>query len=232
MNRALMLAVLCLAVLACLGACKSAPQGQAPAAAPAAPAAAQAPADLKGPFQPDNEGYIRHWLFAGPFPNPGGRPQGDENAKAACKGFNTDLLKGEADYVPRAGAEVPVEGGKKVVWKPIVADGDTVDMANLLNSTDDTVIYAACWVDLEKDVDAEIRVGSDDGNKIWLDHKLVATVHEHRAQSPDQDVHKVKLTAGKHLLLIKVDNDWGGFSFCLRIVTPDGKKIPGLKVWN
>lgn len=232
MNRGFMTVVCALSVLTLLGACKTASQGPEAAPPSSAAPAAQAPVDLKGPYLPDAEGYIRHWLFAGPFPNPGGRPQGEENAQAACKGFNADLLNGEAGYVPRAGAEVAVQGGKKVIWKAIVADGDTVDMASLLDSTDDTVIYAACWVELEKEVEAEIRVGSDDGNKIWLDHKLVATVHEHRAQSPDQDVHKVKLTAGKHLLLVKVDNDWGGFSFCLRIVTPDGKKIPGLKIWN
>ncbi len=211
--------------------CKSALKEEAkpPAAGAAQPAA---PAGLKGPFQADADGFIRNWLFAGPFPNPGGRPQGDENAPTACRGFAADLLKGEAQYVPQAGKEVPKDGGGKVVWKAIVSDSDTVDIASLIDSTDDTVIYAACWVELEKDTDVEIRVGSDDGNKIWIDHKPVAVVHEHRAISADQDVHKMKLTAGKHLLMIKVDNDWGGFAFCVRIVTPDGKKAPNLKIWN
>jgi hypothetical protein len=230
MNRVLVFAVVAVLAVA-LGACKSAPAGEAkPEAAPAAKPAA--PADLKGPFQADAEGFIRNWLFAGPFPNPGGRPEGDENAQASCKGFAADLLKGEAAYVPKAGMEVPVEGGKKVVWKAIVSDADMVDMAGLMDATDNTVIYAACWVELEKDADVEIRIGSDDGNKLWVDHKQVAVVHEHRAASADQDTHKMKLAAGKHLVLIKVDNDWGGFSFCLRIVTPDGKKVPNLKVWN
>jgi hypothetical protein len=231
MNRVLTFAVLAVLAVA-LGACKSAPAGGAkPEPAPAAKPAA-APADLKGPFQADADGFIRNWLFVGPFPNPGGRPEGDENAQASCKGFAADLLGGEAAYVPKAGKEVSMEGGKKAVWKVIAADADSVDMAGLMDATDNTVIYAACWVELEKDADVEVRVGSDDGNKLWIDNKQVAVVHEHRAASADQDNHKMKLTAGKHLVMIKVDNDWGGFSFCLRIVTPDGKKLANMKVWN
>jgi hypothetical protein len=32
----------------------------------------------------------------------------------------------------------------------------------------------------------------------------------------------------RNLILIKVDNDWGGYSFCLRVVTPDGKTFAAL----
>jgi len=235
MKRALTFAVLAVVAVSLYGDCKSAPTDEtkpapAPAAAPAQPAAA--PAGLKGPFQADADGFIRNWLFAGPFPNPGGRPEGDENAKASCKGFAADLLKGEAAYVPKAGMEVPKEGGGTVVWKAITSDADMVDMTGLMDSTDNTVIFAACWVEIEKDADVEIRIGSDDGNKLWVDNKQVAVVHEHRAASADQDNHKMKLTAGKHLVMIKVDNDWGGYSFCLRVVTADGKKVPNMKVWN
>jgi len=232
MKRALTFAVLALALVVLFGACKSGPKEgtQPPAAGGTTPAAA--PAGLKGPFQADNDGFIHHWLFLGPFPNPGGRPQGEENAKASCKGFAADLLKGEAAYVPQAGKEVAKDGGGKAVWKAIASDAEMVDIATLVDSTDDTVIYASCWAELDKDLDVEVRVGSDDGYKLWIDNKQVAVVHEHRAAGQDQENHKMKLSAGKHLILIKVDNDWGGFSFCLRVVTPDGKKIPGLKVWN
>ncbi len=234
MKRALTFAVLAVAAAALLGACSSASKDEAKPSAPATGAAqpAAAPAGLKGPFQADAEGFIRNWLFAGPFANPGGRPQGDENAQAACKGFAADLLKGEAAYVPQAGKEVAKDGGGKVAWKAIVSDADMVDVAGLIDSTDDTVIYAACWIEIEKDIDAQVLVGSDDGNKLWIDNKQVAVVHEHRAASADQDTHKVKLSVGKHLILLKVDNDWGGFSFCLRVVGADGKKVPNLKVWN
>ena len=92
--------------------------------------------------------------------------------------------------------------------------------------------YSACWLDSDADKDVEIRVGSDDGYKLWINHQLIATVHEYRAMEMDQETHKVKLNKGKNLILIKVDQDTGEYQFMLRVVTPDGKAAPGVTVWN
>ena len=92
--------------------------------------------------------------------------------------------------------------------------------------------YCACWLDSDADKDVEIRVGSDDGYKLWINHKLIATVHEYRAMEMDQETHKVKLNKGKNLLLIKVDQDTGEYQFMLRVVGSDGKATPGVTVWN
>ncbi len=92
--------------------------------------------------------------------------------------------------------------------------------------------YSACWLDSDADKDVEVRVGSDDGYKLWINHQLIATVHEYRAMEMDQETHKVKLNKGKNLLLIKVDQDTGEYQFMLRVVGADGKAAPGVTVWN
>ena len=49
-------------------------------------------------FAPDEEGFIRDWLIAGPYPNPRAEPE--------PKGFTDDLLPhlgGEANVIPYAG---------------------------------------------------------------------------------------------------------------------------------
>jgi hypothetical protein len=201
----------------------------------ASAAPAPVPAKLAGPFAPDAEGFIRNWLVVGPFPNPGGRPQGEADAIPKCKGFDEDFLKGEAAAIAEAGKAVALAGGKTVAWKAVKSDADVVDFLQIdgLNMGDgeNIVAYAFCWVELDQDVEAQVRVGSDDGYKLWIDNQLVKAVHIHRGIEQDQETHKVKLAKGKHPVLIKVDTDWGQFAFCLRILGPDGKKV-AFKAWN
>ena len=193
-------------------------------------------APLKGPFETDADGFILNWLIVGPFPNPGDRPDN--------KGFFVDYLKdagGEANHVPANGMEIAgggSKGDKKVKWEPYAQTSSSMisffDVPHLKieNQEEDILTYSACWVEVEKDVDVEVRIGSDDAYKLWIDHKKVGEVHEYRSSEQDQEKYPMKLTAGKHLILIKVDQDYGGFEFMLRIVTSDGKKVPGIKVWN
>ncbi len=213
----------------------------APASQPAAKpetAPAAAPAKRLGPFQTDGDGFVNNWLIVGPFPNPGERPDN--------KGFDIDYLKdcgGEAGHVPANGMTIATGGAKEgekrpVTWLPYAGSGGTTDFLavphlKLEDQQDDVLTYSACWIESEKDQDVEVRVGSDDGYKLWIDNKHIKDVHEYRAPEIDQETYKVKLAAGrKTLVLIKVDQDWGGYCFMLRLVTADGKKAPGIKVWN
>lgn len=81
-------------------------------------------------------------------------------------------------------------------------------------------------------MNVQIRVGSDDGYKLWVDHKLVGEEHVYRAAYQDQENYPIKLSKGMHLILIKVDQDYGSFEFMLRVTTPAGRKASGVKVWN
>jgi hypothetical protein len=209
------------------------------AAAPAAPAAPAAAPDVKlsGPYQLDSDGYILNWLIVGPFPNPGQRPEN--------KGFFIDYLKdggGEEKYTPASGMEIKGGGldDKKPVavkWQPYASSESKIDFFSVphmkLEAQQDCILtYSACWIESEKDQDVEVKVGSDDAYKLWIDHKHINDVHEYRAAEPDQETYKLHLAAGKKtLILIKVDQDTGGFEFYLRIAKGD-KKAPGIKVWN
>lgn len=177
----------------------------------------------------DEEGFITNWLIVGPFPNLGERPDN--------KGFHTDYLGGEADYTPAAGMKIAKEDGTKVKWTPnespyAKVDFFSVDELGLDFGEEDVLAYCACWLKCEKDSDVEIRIGSDDGYKLWVNHKLIGEEHVYRGAETDQEVYPVKLTKGMNLILIKVDQDWGEFEFLLRVVTPDGKAASGIEVWN
>jgi hypothetical protein len=65
-----------------------------------------------------------------------------------------------------------------------------------------------------------------------VDYKLVGEEHVYRAAYQDQENYPIKLSKGTHLILIKVDQDYGSFEFMLRVTTPGGRRASGVKVWN
>ena len=76
---------------------------------------------------------------------------------------------------------------------------------------------------------AELRVGSDDGVKVWLDG---APVHENavaRGLTCDEDRVAVELQAGWNPLLVKVTQGTGDWGLCVSLYTPAGKPIPNLR---
>ncbi len=190
-------------------------------------------AAVLGPYELDDEGFVTNWLVVGPFPNPGDRPDN--------KGFHIDYLKnygGEAKHVPSNGMQIEKDDGTTVSWAPYEAGYSTridlcsVDHLGLGYEEEDVLVYAACWLKCEKNISVQIRVGSDDGYKLWLDHELVGEEHVYRAAYRDQESYPLELSEGMHLLLIKVDQDYGSFEFMLRVVTPNGDRVRGIKVYN
>jgi hypothetical protein len=209
----------------------------APASAPAPKPDATAAGQTLGPFKlaknwAEEQGFVVNWLICGPFPNPGERPDNT--------GFGTDYLKnygGEAAFTPANGMEIKIEGGSAVKFLPYAATGTDIifgDVAHLkIEANQEKILtYSACWLDSDADKDVEVRVGSDDGYKLWINHQLISEQHVYRAMEMDQETHKVKLNKGQNLVLIKIDQDTGEFQFMLRVVGSDGKAAPGVTVWN
>ncbi len=213
------------------------PAAEKPKEAAAAPAPAAGKAQTLGPYKfsanwMDEQGFVTHWLVVGPFPNPGERPDN--------KGFSIDYLKnygGETGITPTNGMEIKKDDGTAVKWQQYASTYTeisffAIEHLKLEYNAEDILCYCATWIESDADKDVEIRVGSDDGYKLWLNHKQVAEVHEYRSAEMDQETHKVKLNKGMNLVVIKVDQDWGEYQFMLRVVTPEGKEVTGLKVWN
>jgi hypothetical protein len=61
-----------------------------------------------------------------------------------------------------------------------------------------------------------LRLGSDDGFQLFLDGKQVAERRVDRGVAVDQDTVELDLTAGSHLLVLKVVNTGGAGGFALR----------------
>ncbi len=179
-----------------------------------------------GPFPLGSEGHVNHWLILGPFPNP------------SDQGLFRDYLGTEETHDPWKGVEAAGGlRGDRVRWEPHVATRGLVNLfkvphLGLKDGQKDLVNYAACRLECPEPREVDIRLGTDDGFRLWVDGTVVATQHAHRGVKEDQDRVRVALKKGMHLLLLKVEQGAQGHGFVVRITTPEGRPPPGIRVWN
>jgi putative membrane-bound dehydrogenase-like protein len=148
---------------------------------------------------------LEAWHIAGPFDN------GDNDAGL------------DKAYPPEKGVDLKaVYDGKlgKVAWQTVKPDGQGyVDLqAFFAPNSDNIVSYLYREIESPVDQDATILLGSDDGCKLWLNGKLVHTDRSHRAAVPEQDHVRVKLTKGKNVILLKINNGNGAHGFYFTIL--------------
>ncbi len=203
-------------------------------------------ADLNQQYSTDSEGYIKNWLFIGPFPN-----------FAKEEGYMADFLKTEQSVQPRPGlsytasfdATVPERelernswyNGKAekrsiiVEWQPLeFSKGITKNIAQEIDLPfkDQIVYYCACYVESPIARKAIIAVGSDDGNKTFVNSVPATAINvASRPLNPDSEKAAVNLKAGKNFLLLKVTQGTGGLGHAVRFIDPaTNKKITDLKI--
>jgi hypothetical protein len=171
----------------------------------------------------NGEGYLTTWLLLAPIP----LEQGQSGADA----LNRQQLKNEAGLTPHAGDKVQV-GGKELVWKAYRAKEFFFDFNDYLGKqTEDSVGYAVCYVHAPVEMkNIQLKTGSDDQAKVYLNGKEVLKQEEDRSLEPDNDTTEVTLKKGQNLLVFKVVNEKEDWSGCARFVDKEGKAIKNLEV--
>lgn len=136
---------------------------------------------------------------------------------------NTDGVGFGSVYPPETetglSREYTGKNGPVAWFKPTMGRMDgLVDLAALLGRHPWTVAYAATTVQSPEDRRMELRVGSDDDIKAWLNDDLVLSRQVDRAAFPDQDIVPVTLRKGDNRLLLKICNRQHSWGFYARIV--------------
>jgi hypothetical protein len=106
-------------------------------------------------------------------------------------------------------------------WRRVESKEDVVDLNAVIRRAP-AVVYAMTYVESPDARETVLRVGSDDGVKVWLNGKLVHRNAVHRSVAPDQDAVPLRLQRGRNRLLFKVRNDDGGYALMARLADPDG----------
>jgi hypothetical protein len=139
------------------------------------------------------------WLILGPLAMPDQEEQWFD-----MKAFHLDYLKelgGEAKARPLAGEQTA-----GTLWQRLEAPGMPIDFNRVFRSREVLNAVAYAYTEFESPVAQQIalKIGSDDGLKVWFNGVLLLSHHIHRAMMPDQEALVLPVQAGKNRLLMKV----------------------------
>ncbi len=120
--------------------------------------------------------------------------------------------------------EVYTDGDAERRWKEVTT-ADALGMVNLIDvigQHDHVFAYAYTEIEVPEATSAQIRLGSDDGNVVWLNGEKIWEHRVDRGSGVDQDIIPSQLEQGTNRILLKISQGAGGWNFMLRVTTPDG----------
>jgi pimeloyl-ACP methyl ester carboxylesterase len=160
------------------------------------------------------ENGARPWLVAGPFKS------------EALSGLEDPL---DRDYLSALGlapsgeasaAPLRIGSGASKLWREARSEADGIDFIAELGPSEYSVAYAYREVASPAAAEAILKIGSDDGVKVWINGNLVLANHVRRALLPDEDAVLVALAKGRNKILVKVSQAAGAWGFSLRLEAP------------
>ena len=166
--------------------------------------------------------FLHDFMLIGSFPNP--LPEGVTDyfhLDRTCLGFSKDYLVstgGEKNAEPFIGQAVSFGNNKNLIWQNYHSPTDKINLKKVFTPNDKVVAYAAIWIKSDTEQKKLMGIGSNDGMKVWLNGKMLIKVHKPRTVNIDNEYLSLKLHKGKNLLLIKIEQGFGGWGFVLRPV--------------
>ncbi len=153
-------------------------------------------------------GVIKQWHVIGPF-----QWKTEDDWETAFVGEPDVDLEG-----------IYKDGDTERRWKEVTS-GDALGLVDLMGAVgqyDRVFAYAYTQIDAPEAMPAQIRLGSDDGNAVWLNGEKIWENRVDRGTAVDQDVVPCQLQQGTNRILVKISQGAGGWNFMLRITKPDG----------
>jgi hypothetical protein len=158
--------------------------------------------------------FIRDWLIVGGFQNLDG------------SGFDFDYLKeheGELKIQPVLGMAHKLPNGSTIEWKNYHSPYNYVNFFDALKGIDyggTIVAYAYAKVQRPADGKVILSFGSNVGNKIWINGKLVYESNSDYQAVENHHV-EVEMTKGENSILMKSVHGGWTWGFSLRIIEPE-----------
>jgi hypothetical protein len=170
-------------------------------------------------------GFIDSWNTVGPFDNK------DQAAFDVSYAPEKDYVAGK--LASKLDQKYPGKNGD-VEWRSVTTTEDDggVDLSVAYNKEKGAIIYALGKFDAQADLDCEVRIGSANAVKVWVNGELlIAREVYHTGAQIDQYAAPVHLKAGVNTILIKVcqneqTEEWAqDFKYQLRFTDSSGFAI-------
>jgi hypothetical protein len=169
-------------------------------------------------------GFVSSWMIAGPFDN---REE---------KGFAV-AWPPEAEFAadgPDLAREYDGQDNLKVRWQPVETTDDfgVVDIAKQIQNYKGSAMYATATWQSSSAQTVQIRLGTPNAWKLWVNGKLIFEREEyHRSSQMDQYSIPVELQAGRNRIALKIcqneqTQDWAQkYQYQLRICDNTGAGV-------
>jgi hypothetical protein len=162
---------------------------------------------------PDRD-YIPEWYMIGPFPN---RRLSDYERLGLDSIYAPELgIDLEATYT---GAE-----DQEIKWEKMDGRDGGYGMAlwQKYDPYEFVVCYALTYIYSPEEQTVPLMFSSDDGAKVFLNDKQLYRFLEVRIAQPDDEEIDLNLKPGWNKLLLKVENNFGGYAFYARVIDKNG----------
>ncbi|MBN2307929.1 MAG: hypothetical protein JXR94_03100 [Candidatus Hydrogenedentes bacterium] len=161
-------------------------------------------------------GTVCNWMVLGPFEN-GEAFAGHHAVYAPEESIDLD-----AEYAGMTGAIRWIEHRQ--------ADRRaSVDFTKIYQPTEHVCAYALCYVTSPVERQVQIRLGTNDSGKMWLNGQLVFDYPYEGTAFLDREVVPATLPAGTSSILLKICNGQLNWGFVFRIADADGRPVPDLE---
>lgn len=174
-------------------------------------ALAMLPAHDSDPTLRSKLGIIPSWHIVGPFP------------WSAAAGFSQNYIN-----EPQINLKASYTRDEDTLtWKEVhSADpGGLINLHSVLGAVDASVAFAFIQIEVEEGGPAQLRAGSDDGLRVWVNETLVWEKDADRGYTLDEDVVDIELRPGINSLLAAITQHAGGWAFGIRLTYPDGSPM-------
>lgn len=107
---------------------------------------------------------------------------------------------------------------------------NTLDKAGAKGPRENCAVYLRATLDMPDAADVRLELGSDDGNKVWINGKEVFANPTDRPLTPGQDTVNVHLEKGTNTLMFKITQGGSYWAAYARVRAKDGSAIQNLKI--
>jgi len=164
--------------------------------------------------------FIPDWYILGPFPNP--------------RITEAQRLGLDSIYPPELNIDINLRfsgaNGQLIRWKYVTTpENGYVSLWDKVDPNELVVTYALTYIFSLQEKDVLLMIGSDDGAKVFFNNKEVYRYLGVRIAQPDQVIIPVHVRIGWNKLLLKIENNLGGYAFYARILDPGNSLLYSAK---